>query len=402
MQRRSLLKTLSGGAAVLAMPGLTLGQTQPIKIGQLTDYTGVYRDINGPGEEHAIQLAIRDFNQGKVLGRPIELVTGDHLNKADVASDIAKRWLDVEKIGMLLLGGSSVAALAVQSLAREKGAITNITSAAAVNFTEQDCSPYGFHWQVDSYAYARSAVVAAGADAKKRWFFISIDNVFGHTATPVCAAAVQESGGQVVGAVRHPINTTDYASFITQAQAARADVVVFLSAGTDLIRSLKQAREFGVFAAGKTVVAPILVYTDILAAGLDVAQGMRFADGYYWNVNDATRAFAKRYQEKMGSAPGSSHAQAYAAATHYLQAVQAVKGTDVKAVAEQMRKQPITSSFWNNASIRQNGRVVYDLNLMRVLTPAQSKGKFDVAEVFGAVTGDKVFKPLKQTECKLV
>ena len=402
MRRRDLIKTLGGGAAAFAMPGLALSQTQPLKIGELTDYTGVYRDINGPGEEFAIQLAIKDFNNGKVLGRPIELVVGDHLNKADVASDIAKRWLEVDKIDMLVPSGSSVAALAAHSLAREKGVITNITSAAAVNFTEQDCSPFGFHWQVDSYAYPRSAVLASGDYAKKKWYFISIDNVFGHTSTPVCVAAVQEAGGQVVGTVKHPINTTDFASFIAQAQASRADVVVFLTAGSDLVRALKQAREFGVWAAGQFVVAPILVYNDILAAGLEVTQGMRFADGFYWNTNDATRAFAKRFQDKMGRAPGGSHGQVYAAVTHYLQAVEAVKTTDSKAVASRMKSQPITTPFWTNASIRPNGRVVYDLNLMKVKTPAESKGKFDVAEVLGSVAGDKVFKPLAKTDCKLV
>lgn len=400
MQRRSLLKNLSGGAAAFALPGLALSQTQPIKIGELTDYTGLYRDINGPGEEFSIQLAIQDSGVGKALGRTVELVTGDHLNKADVASDISKRWLDVDKIGMMVLGGSSVAALAAQGLAREKGAITNITSAVAPNFTEQDCSPYAFHWQADINALSRAAVLAQGEDIKKRWFLIAIDNVVGHTSAPVCAAAVQEGGGQVVGSVRHPMNTTDYASFIAQAQAGKADVIVFLNAGTDLTRSLKQSREFGVFASGKTVVAPILLFPDILAAGMPVAQGMRFVDGYYWNLNDATRAFAKRFQDKMGRAPGSSHAQAYAAVTHYLQAVQTVKTTDAKTVAEQMRKQPITTGFWNNTSIRPNGRVVYDLNTMRVKSPAQSKRAFDVADVLGTIPGEQVFKPT--TGCKLV
>jgi branched-chain amino acid transport system substrate-binding protein len=402
MRRRTLIKTLTGGAAAFALPGLALSQTRPLKIGQLTDYTGAYRDNCGPGEEFAIRLAIQDFNNGKVLGRPIELLVADHLNKADVSTDIAKKWLEADKIDMLLPSGSSVAALAAHSLAREKGVITNITSSAAVNFTEQDCSPLGFHWQVDSYAYPRSAVLASGEYAAKKWFFISIDNVFGHTSTPVCVTAVQEAGGKVVGTVKHPINTTDFASFIAQAQASRADVVVFLTAGSDLIRALKQAREFGVWDSGQFVVAPILVYTDILAAGLQVAQGMRFADGFYWNANDATRAFAKRFQEKEGRAPGGSHAQAYAAVTHYLQAVEAAKTTDSKAVAARMKSQPITSRFWSNASIRPNGRVAYDLHSMRVKTPAQSKGKFDVADVVGTIPGDKVFKPLAKTECKLV
>ncbi|MEY4139371.1 MAG: hypothetical protein RLZZ371_1553, partial [Pseudomonadota bacterium] len=361
MQRRTLLKTLGGGATALAMPGLALSQTRPIKIGDLTDYTGLYRDTNGPGEELSIRMAIQDFNGGKVLGRPIELIVGDNLNKADVATDITKRWIEVDKVDMMVCGGSSVAALAAQAVAREKSVITCMPAATAINFTEQDCSPYGFHWSVDSYGYPRSAVLASGDNAKKKWFFISIDNVVGQTGNAVCSAAIQEAGGQVVGQVKHPINTTDYASFIAQAQASGADVVVFLSSGTDLIRALTQAREFGLQAAGKTIVAPILTYTDILAAGLEVTQGMRFAEGFYWNANDATRAFAKRFQEKMGRAPGASNGNVYAAVTHYLQAVQAAKTTDGKAVAAQMKKQPITTRFWSNGAptIRPNGRVVY-------------------------------------------
>ncbi|CAN5724538.1 ABC transporter substrate-binding protein [soil metagenome] len=402
MQRRDLLKTISGGAAALAIPGLALSQTRPVKIGQLTDYTGIYRDTNGPGEEFAIQMAIKDFNNGTVLGRPIEQIMGDNLNKADVAIDIAKRWIDVDKIDMLIPSGSSVAALAAHSLARERGVITNVTAAAAMNFTEQDCSPLGFHWQVDSYAFPRSSVLASGANAKKKWFFVSLDNVFGNTATPVSIAAVKEAGGQVVGTLKHPLNTTDFASFIAQAQASRADVVSFVSAGTDLMRALKQAREFGVWASGQFVVAPILQFPDIVAAGVEVAQGMRCADAFYWNANDASRAFAKRFQDKMGRPPGGTFAQAYVAVTHYLQAVEAVKSTDAKAVAARMRAQPITTPFWTNSSIRPNGRVVYDLSVMQIKTPAQSKGKFDVADVVDKLAGDQVFRPLAQTECKFV
>jgi branched-chain amino acid transport system substrate-binding protein len=402
MLRRHLIKTLSGGAAALAVPGLVLGQTRPIKIGEVTDYTGLYRDTNGPGEEYSIRLAIQDHNGGKVLGRPVELLVGDHLNKADVATDIAKRWLEVDKVDMMVCSGSSVAALAAHVLARDKGVVTNMSSAVAINFTEKDCSPVGFHWTVDSYGYPRGAVFAAGDYASKKWFLVAIDNVVGQTSTAVCTTAVQEAGGQVVGVVKHPINTTDFASFIAQAQASKADVVCFLSAGTDMIRSLKQAREFGVQAGGQFVSAPILTYADILASGLDVAQGLRFADGFYWNVNDATRAFAKRFQDKMERAPGASNGNIYAAVTHYLQAVEAAKTTDGKAVAALMKSRPITTGFWKNTSIRPNGRVVYDLNVMRVKAPAQSKDKFDVAEVVGAIAGDKVVRPLAGTECKLV
>ncbi len=402
MLRRNVLKTISGGAAALALPGLALSQTRPLKIGLVTDYTGPYRDNNGPGEEYGVQLAIQDFNNGKVLGRPIELLTADHLNKADVSSDIAKRWLEIEKVDMMIVSGSSVASLAAHIMARDKGVITQTPASAAINFTEQDCSPIGFQWQPDTVAYPRSAVFAAGDNAKKKWFFISIDNVFGSTSLATATGALQEAGGQVVGNVKTPINTTDYASFIAQAQASRADVVCFLNAGTDLVRALKQAREFGVQAGGQTVVSPALIYTDLLSVGLEVAQGMRFADSFYWNTNDATRAYSKRFQDKIGRKPAGSQAQIYAAMTHYFQAVEATKTTESKPVADRMKTQPMTQKFWQNFSIRPNGRVVYDMTLMRAKAPGQSTDKFDVAEVIGAIPGDKVFKPLAQTVCKFV
>jgi branched-chain amino acid transport system substrate-binding protein len=346
-------------------------------------------------------MAIQDMNGGKVLGRPVELLVADHLNKADIASDITKRWLEVDKIDTLLVSGSSVAALAAHILARDKGLITQVPAPGAVNFTEQDCSPLGFQWQPDTVAFPRSAILGAGANAKKKWFFLSLDNVFGNTAFPVASEAIREAGGQVVGNVKTPPNTTDYASFIAQAQASGADVVCFVNAGADLVRALKQAREFGVQAGGQTVVSTSMIYTDILSVGLEAAQGMRFADSFYWNATDVTRAFSKRFQDKIGRKPCASQAQAYAAVTHYLQAVEAAKTTESKLVAARMKAAPITTRFWQNTSIRPNGRVVYDMTLMQVKTPAQSKDKFDVAEVIGTIPGDKVFLPLAKTVCRL-
>jgi branched-chain amino acid transport system substrate-binding protein len=401
MQRRTVIKTLAGAAAGLTFPGLALSQTGPIKIGLVTDYSGPYRDNCGPGEEYAVQMAIQDFHGGKVLGRPIEVLVADHLNKADVCSDITKRWLEVEKVDMLMPSGSSVAAITGHLMARDKGIITNITAPGAVNFTEKDCSPIGFHWKLDAYGYARSGVMAAGERAGKKWFIITTDNVFGLASAAVCTAAIQELGGQVLGQVKHPVNTTDFASFIAQAQASRADVVAFITAGTDLSRALKQAREFGVEGSGQYISTPALIYTDLLAAGLDTTQGIRFADGFYWDLNDATRTYSKRFFDKIGRMPADTQAHPYAAVTHYLQAVEAAKTTESKSVAARMRSQPITSGFYTNAAIRPNGRVVYDLALMRVKKPSESKGKYDLAEVVGKVPADKVFKPLAGTECKV-
>lgn len=400
MRRRSLIQSLSLGAAAMAAPHLVLAQNRPLKIGVVTDYAGIYSDMSGPGEEYGVRMAIEDF-KGSVLGRPIEVMVADHQNKADVATGITKRWIEVDKVDMLIPGGSSSAALAVQGLARENGIVTNVASPGALNFTEQDCSPLGFHWQVDSYTMPRASVLASGV-ANKKWFFIVLDAVFGLSAADGAAAAIKEAGGEVIGTVKHAMNTTDFASFIARAQASRADVIALITSGGDLIRALKQMREFGVQRSGQLVVAPFANITDILGAGLEAAQGMRFADGLYWDQNEATRAYAKRFMDKMGRVPVAGQAYVHAAVTHYLQAVAAVKSTDGKAVAARMRSQPITSRFFSNAAIRSNGRVVFDLNTVRVKSPAQSKGKYDIYEVTGSVPGDKVFKPLAQTECKLV
>jgi len=401
MQRRQLIQALGGGAAALAMPAVSFSQTRPLKVGLITDYTGPYRDNNGPGEEYSLQLAIQDHNGGKVLGRPVEIIVGDNLNKADVATDIAKRFIEVEKVDVIVSSGSSVASLAVHGMARDKGVITMMPASAASNFTEKDCSPWGFHWVMDTFAYPRSAVLASGELAKKKWFVIAIDNVFCETSMQVVREALAEQGGQVVGLVKHPINTTDFASYIAQAQASKADAVAFVNAGTDLSRLLKQANEFGMREGGQTIVCPSLVFTDLLAAGIEPTQGIRFAEGFYWNLNDGTRAFSKRFLDKIGRMPAMSQGHAYAAMAHYLDAVEAAKTTETKAVAAQYRALPIKSNFYRNAAIRANGRVVYDVAVLQVKKPSEVKDKFDVANLVGGLPADKVFKPLSASACKL-
>jgi branched-chain amino acid transport system substrate-binding protein len=402
LRRRQVLVSASGVAASLAVPRAAFSQTRPVKVGLITDYTGPYRDNNGPGEEYCLNLAVQDHNGGKLLGRPVEVLVGDNLNKADVATDIAKRFIDVEKVDVIVTSGSSVASLAVHGMAREKGVITMMPASAASNFTEKDCSPYGFQWVMDTYAYPRSAVLASGELAKKKWFAITIDNVFGETSMVVVNDTLKELGGQLVGVVKHPYNTTDFASFITQAQASKADVVAFVNAGTDLSRLLKQGNEFGVRAGGQAIVCPSLVFTDLIAAGIEATQGIRFAEGFYWNLNDATRAFSKRFLDKIGRMPAMSQGHAYAAMTHWLQAVEAAKTTEGKVVAPIYRAQPIKTAFYRNTSIRPNGRVVYDVAVLQVKKPSEVKdNKFDVATLEGSIPGDKVFKPLATSACKL-
>jgi branched-chain amino acid transport system substrate-binding protein len=401
LRRRQVLVSASGIAASLAAPRFAFSQSQPIKIGLITDYTGPYRDNNGPGEEYSLNLAIQDHNGGKLMGRPVQIMLGDNLNKADVATDIAKRFIDVEKVDMIVSSGSSVASLAVHGMARDKGVITMMPASAASNFTEKDCSPTGFQWVMDTIAYPRSAVIASGDLAKKKWFAIAIDNVFGETSMAIVREILAETGGQVVGLAKTPINTTDYASFITQAQASKADVVAFINAGADLTRMLKQSHEFGMRAGGQAIVCPSLVFTDLLAVGAEPTQGIRFAESFYWNLNDATRAFSKRFLDKIGRMPAMSQGHAYAAMSHWLQAVETAKTTEGKVVAPIYRRQPIKSAFYKNASIRPNGRVTYDVAVLQVKKPSDVKEKFDLADIVGEIPADKVFKPLSASVCKI-
>jgi branched-chain amino acid transport system substrate-binding protein len=397
-----LIKTLAGGASALAVPGIAFSQTRPIKVGLITDFSGPYRDNNGPGIEYALNLAIQDHNGGKVLGRPVEVLMGDNLNKADVATDIAKRFIDVEKVDVIESSGSSVASLAVQGLARDKGVLTMIASSIASNFTEKDCSPTGFQWVMDTYAYPRSAVLASGDLAKKKWFVLTLDHVVGEGSLAVVREALAEFGGQVVGVAKTPVNTTDYASYIAQAQTSKADVVAFINAGSDLSRVIKQSNEFGVRAGGQAIVCPLLLFTDLLAVGVEPLQGTRFAEGFHWSLNDASRAFSKRFFDKFGRMPAMSQGHAYAALTHWLQAVETAKTTEGKTVAPIYRSQPIKTAFYKNISIRPNGRVVYDPAVLEVKKPSEVKDRFDLVSVIGSVPADKVFKPIAQTECKRI
>ncbi|WP_204623740.1 ABC transporter substrate-binding protein [Crenalkalicoccus roseus] len=385
-----------------ALPAPTTA-TGPLRIGVLDDMSGLYADITGPGGVIAVRMAVEDFG-GRVLDRHIEVVSGDHQNRADVGSGIARRWFDVEGVHMITGLGNSSVALSVQQLARERGRINIVSGAATTELTGRQCSPTGVHWTYDTYALARGTGTALLQEGGQRWFFLTADYAFGHALERDTAAVVLAGGGTVVGRARHPLNTADFSSFLLTAQGARADVIALANAGGDTINAVKQAAEFGLTRSGnRRLAALLMMVTDVRAIGLQTAQGLVFTESFYWDMDDATRAFSQRFFERHGAMPTMLQAGMYGATLHYLRAVQAA-GTadDAAAVMARMREMPINDFMTRDGRLREDGRVIRDVHLMQVKTPEESTGPWDLMRVVRTIPGDQAFRPLAESECPLV
>ena len=397
MRTRSFVRLLAI-ALVLAAPGIAAAQK--VKIGVLTDMSSAYADLAGKGSVKAAELAIQDFG-GKVLGEPIELVSADHQNKADIGASIARRWYDNEGVDMITDLTNSGVALAVQDITKQRKKINLITSTGTTAVTNKACSPYGAHWTFDNYglssAPARAMVKAGG----KTWFFVTADYAFGHNLEEIATKIVTAEGGKVVGRARHPLNTTDFSSFLLQAQSSGADVIGIANTGTDFSNFAKQAQEFGLTRKQKLAVLFGFI-TDIHALGLKSAQGMQLTTAFYWDRNDETRGFAKRFFATQNLMPTMIHGGTYSAVTHYLKAVQAVGGKDSDKVMAQMRKTRINDLVWKNAYIREDGRMIHDMYFVEVKAPSESKYPWDYYKILTTIPGEQAFMPLAESECPLV
>ena len=362
-------------------------------IGVLTDLSGPYADSGGKGSVVAAQMAARDFG-GAVKGKPIEIVSADHQNKPDVAATIARRWFDVDKVDAVVDLPVTAIAFAVQTVAKEKRKTILITAAATSDLTAKSCAPTSTHWADDTQALTAGTAKAVVQQGGKTWYFITVDHVFGHALQRDASKVIEANGGKVLGASRHPIGATDYSSLLLQAQSSGADVVGLASVGGDLINLIKQAHEFGL--ASKQTLTGFLVYiTDIHTLGLAVAQKLTFSAGFYWDQSDASRAFAKRFFDEVGIMPTKNHAEIYTSVLHYLRAVDAA-GTDEAVAANQaMRRMPV-DYFGRPATVRQDGRVLYDLTLYRVKTPEESKGPWDYYAPVRTVPKDEAFLPMNE------
>ncbi|MCK8784864.1 ABC transporter substrate-binding protein [Roseomonas sp. NAR14] len=402
IRRRGVLA--AGLAAAAIWPaGRALAQRSDnvVKIGVLDDMSGPYADQQGMGDVVAARMAIEDFG-GRVGDSPIELVHGDLQNKPDVGMGIARRWYDQERVDAIFGLGSSAVAIAVQQLSREKGRISVTVGAGTTELTGKACSPLGVHWLYDNYALARATVTALTGEGKKRWFFITSDYAFGHSLEQNGAAMVRAQGGEMLGASRVPLGEADYSAHILRAAQSGAQAVGLALAGTDFINAVKQMSEFGLMRRGIQPAAMLCLITNIKAIGLPTAQGMVFTEAYYWDQNERTRAFSERFARLHGRPPTMMQASMWGAVTHYLKAVRDA-GTDAaEPVMARMRATPIEDFMTTNGRIREDGRVIRDMYLMRAKRPQDSRGEWDLLEVVRTIPGDQAFRPLSEGDCPLV
>ncbi len=373
-----------------------------VKIGVLTDLSGLYADIAGKGSVEAVKMAVEDFG-GKVLGKPSEVISGDHQNKADIASTKTREWIDTEKVDMIQNLVTSSTAIAAVKVAAEKKRIAIVNGAASSRLSNEDCTPYSVHYTYDTVALANGtgkAVVKQGGDS---WFFLTADYAFGKSLEKDVSEVVKANGGKVLGSVAHPLNTSDFSSFLLQAQSSGAKIIGLANAGGDTINSIKAANEFGVLKSGKQKLAGLLVFiSDIHALGLAATQGLYATEGFYWDLNDETRKWSDRFFKRTGKMPTMVQAGDYSSTMHYLKAVQAAGTDDADEVMKKMRSTPVNDFFAKNGVIREDGRMVHDMYLVQVKTPAESKKPWDYYHVRATIPGNEAFRSLANSTCPFI
>jgi branched-chain amino acid transport system substrate-binding protein len=372
-----------------------------VKIGVLTDMSSLYADATGKGSLAAVQMAVADYG-GKVKGKPVEVISADHQNKPDLGVSIARNWYDNEKVDAIFDVPTSSVALPVSALTREKNKININSGGGSSDLTGTACSPNTVHWTYDTYALSNVAGKAMVRRGEDTWFFVTADYAFGMALERDASNIVKESGGKVLGNVRHPLNSSDFSSFLLQAQASKAKVVALANAGGDTTNALKQAAEFGITKGGQKMIALLQEITDTHALGVKETQGLIVTDAFYWDMNDETRAFSKRFSEKVGHMPTMIQAGLYSATMHYLKAIEAIGTDEAPKVMAQMRATPINDFFAKNGKIRIDGRMVHDMYLFEVKKPEEAKGDWDLYKLIATVPGDEAFRPLDKGGCPLV
>ncbi len=398
--RRTVLGAAS--AAVLARPAILRAQSPstPIRIGLLSDMTGPYRSVGGPGHKVAVELAVADFG-GSLLGRPIEVLQADDQNKPDVAAALARQWID-HGVNVLADGAATSAGLAIQEVAREKKVVYLATGPAASEISGKFCSPYGFHFWADTYAFAKGtggALTRAGGDT---WFFITADYQFGYSLQANTETFVKAAGGKVLGSVRAPLGTSDFSSYLVQARASGAKVVGFANAGADTQNCIKQAAEFGIVRGGQRLATLLMFVTDVAALGQDVCQGLVLTNSFYWDLTPQTRAWSRHFVARMGTPPTMLHAASYSSALHWMRAAKAADTLDGDAVAARMHAMPVSDFYHDNVPVELNGQVLDTIHVWEVKPPSESTHKWDFYKPIATIPGKDAFMPLAETGCPLV
>jgi branched-chain amino acid transport system substrate-binding protein len=398
--KRIFSGVLAAILAVTATAALAQGKP-PLKLGAILDMSGLYADITGSGSETAAKMAAEDFG-GEVLGRKIEIVAVDHLNKADLAANIARDMLDNQSVEAIVDVAASATALAAGEIAKARNKIIMFSGPGSIRLSNEACGPYTVHYVFDTFSQANVMGLATVRQGLDSWFFLTADYAFGQDLEKDTANVVQKSGGKVLGNVRHPLNTSDFSSYLLQAQSSKAKVVGLANAGGDTINAIKQAAEFGLTKSGQRL-SPLLAFvTDIDSVGLETAQGLLLAEAFYWDLNDDTRAFSKRFMARVKRVPTSAQAGVYSSTMHYLKAVKAADTTDSAAVMKIMKDTPINDMFAKNGRIREDGRMVHDMYLFEVKKPSESKARWDDYKLLATIAGNDAFQPLELSRCPLV
>jgi branched-chain amino acid transport system substrate-binding protein len=389
--------------SALASPAAAQMTDKVVKIGVLNDQSGLYADLSGQGSVLAAKLAVEDFG-GKVDGTPIEVIFADHQNKPDVGSNIARQWFDVDKVDVIVDVPTSSVALAINEVTKSKNKVFLDSGAATSDLTGKACSPNTVHWTYDTWALANGtgkAVVKAGGDT---WCFLTADYAFGQALERDVTAVVKANGGKILGSVKHPLNASDFSSFLLQAQASKAKVIGLANAGGDTINSIKAASEFGIVKGGQKLAGLLVFITDIHALGLKVSQGLQLTSAFYWDRDDKTRAWSKRFSDRMNKRePSMVQAGVYSAVLHYLKAVQSLKSdADGKAVVDKMKQMPTDDPIFGKGSIRVDGRKIHPVYLYEVKSPAESKKPWDYYKLVREIPANEAFRPLSESDCPLV
>lgn len=395
---------LMAACAVVAVSGPSAAQqisNDEVVIGAMVDMTGVYSANGGKGAVVAAEMAIEDYG-GKVLGKPVRLLSANYQNRVDVASNLAREWIDQQNADMIIESTDSASAIAIQGIGAEKDTLTIAAGSASTALTNKNCSPLGIHYVYDTYALAVGTGNAIVRNGGKTWFFITADYAFGHSLEENTANVVKALGGEILGTVRHPLGTADFSSYLLQAQSSGAQVVGFANAGADFSTAVKQSAEFGIVEAGQSIAGMLVFLTDLKALGLPIAKGLNFTTGFYWDYNDETRAFANRFMERHNAMPTMIQAGVYSAVTQYLKAVEATQSDDPKTVRKWMGENKINDFFAKDGYIREDGRMVHTMYLAEVKKPEDSQSTWDLAKVQREIPGEEAYMPLEKSTCPLI
>ena len=399
--KQALAATVAAATVALPLSAAADLSDDKIKIGVLSDMSGVYKSLEGPGAVIAAKMAIEDFG-GSMMGKSIEVISADHQNKPDIGASTAREWIDAKEVDMITALDNSSVALSVQGLAKDKKIITMNTGAGSTALTEEQCSPYGIHYVYDTHALPVGTATAMVKNGGKRWFFITADYAFGHSLRDNTGAVVESLGGEVVGNVNAPLSTNDFSSYLLQAQSSGADVIGLANAGQDTVNAIKQANQFRIVQSGQKLAGMLVFITDVHSMGLDIAQGLQFTTAFVWNQNDETTAWSERFHKRHGAMPTMVHAGVYSAVTNYLNAVKATGTDDTDTVRAELGEMTLNDMFVKGGKIAPNGSMLHDMYLVEVKKPSESKSEWDLLRVVSKIPADQAYISMADTKCSLV